>query len=72
MKVTVDVSANDLKDILRFSGEKKGGAGISKLVRAGLMLGRRRELSDEVLAGRFRVCFPDWESSRRREREGSR
>jgi hypothetical protein len=33
------------------------------------MLRRRRELSDEVMAGKFRVEFPDWEESRRRERE---
>jgi hypothetical protein len=32
---------------------------------------RRRKLSDEVMAGKFRVEFPDWEESRKREREGN-
>ncbi len=69
MRITLDVSEKDLKDIMRFSGEKKKGPAFLKLVAAQLMLRRRRELSDEVMAGEFRVELPDWEESRRRERE---
>jgi hypothetical protein len=69
MKITVDISEKDLKDIMRFSGLKKKGPAIVKFVATELMLRRRRELSDEVMAGKFRVEFPDWEESRRRERE---
>ncbi len=69
MKITVDISEKDLKDIMRFSGEKKKGPAIVKFVATELMLRRRRELSDEVMAGKFRVEFPDWEESRKRERE---
>lgn len=60
MKVTVDISEKDLKDIMRFSGEKKKGPAIVKFVAAGLMLRRRRELSEEVMSGKFRVPFPGW------------
>jgi len=69
MKITVEIPENDMKDILRFSGEKKKGPAIVKLVASQLQLRRRRELSDEVMAGRFRVPLPDWEESRKRERE---
>ena len=69
MKITVDISEKDLKDIMRFSGEKKKGPAIVKFVATELMLRRRRELSDEVMEGKFRVEFPDWEESRKRERE---
>jgi hypothetical protein len=69
MKITVDIPENDLKDVMRFSGEKKKGPAIVKFVATELMLRRRRELSDEVMAGKFRVEFPDWEESRKRERE---
>jgi hypothetical protein len=71
MKTTVDIPKKDLKDIMRFSGERKKSPAIVKFVATGLMLRRRRELSDEVMAGKFRVEFPDWEESRKREREGN-
>jgi hypothetical protein len=69
VKITVDIPKKDLKDVMRFSGEKRKGPAIVKFVATGLMLRRRRELSDEVMAGKFRVEFPDWEESRKRERE---
>ena len=69
MKITVDIPENDLKDILRFSGEKMKGPAVVKLVASQLMLRRRRELSDEVMAGKFRVELPDWKETRKRERE---
>jgi hypothetical protein len=69
MKITVDIPEKDMKDILRLSGEKKKGPAIVKLVASQLMLRRRRELSDEVMAGKFRVALPDPEEARKRERE---
>ena len=48
MKITVDIPDKDLKDIMRFTGEKKKGPAIARLVADTLMLKRRRELSDEV------------------------
>ena len=69
MKITVEIPEKDMKDILRFSGEKKKCPAIVKLVASQLMLRRRRELSDQVMAGKFRVALPDWKESRQRERE---
>ncbi len=61
MKITVDIPENDLADIIRFSGEKKKGPAIVKFLATGLMLRRRREFSDEVMSGKFRVEFPHHE-----------
>jgi hypothetical protein len=33
------------------------------------MLRRRRELSDEVMSGKFRAEFPDWEKMRKLDRD---
>lgn len=69
MKITVDIPDKDLKDIMRFSGEKKKGPAIAKFLATGLMLRRRRELSDEVMSGKFRAELPDWEKTRKVDRE---
>ena len=58
MKITVDIPEKDLKDIMRFSGEKKKGPAIAKFLASELMLRRRRELSDEVMSGKLRFEFP--------------
>lgn len=69
MKITVDIPDKDLKDIMRFTGEKKKGPAIVKLVADTLMLKRRRELSDEVMSGKFRVEFPHWEEMQKLDSE---
>lgn len=69
MKITVDIPEKDLKDILRFSGEKKKGPAIAKFLSTELMLRRRRELSDQVMSGKFRAEFPDWKKMRNLDRE---
>jgi len=69
MKITVDIPDEDLKDIIRFSGEKKKGPAIAKFLATGLMFQRRRELSNEVMSGKFRADFPDWEEMRKIDRE---
>ena len=65
MKITVDIPDKDLKDIMRFSGEKKKGPAIAKFLASGLMLRRRRELSDEVMSGKVRFEFPNYEAARK-------
>ena len=69
MKITVDISDKDLKDILRFTGEKKKGPAIAKLVADSLMLKRRRELSDEVMSGKVRFEFPHYEAIQELDRK---
>ena len=72
MKITVDISENDLEDIKRLTGEKKKGPAIVKLVADALMLRRRRELSDELISGKLRIEFPHWEETRAREKKHDR
>jgi len=62
MKITVEIAENDLKDIMRFSGEKKKGPAIAKFLATGLMLRRRRDLSDEVMSGKLRLDFPHFQA----------
>ena len=69
MKITVDIPDKDLKDIMRFSGEKKKGPAIAKLVADTLMLKRRRELSDEVMSGKVRFEFPHYEAMQELDRK---
>lgn len=69
MKVTVEISEKDLPDILKFSGEKKKGPAVAKLVASALMLRRRRELSDEVLSGKVRLEFPHFEKNKELDRK---
>lgn len=71
MKITVDIPETDMRDIMRFTGEKKKGPAIVKLVATSLMLQRRRELSDQIATGKWSVDLPDWRKSRARERERS-
>ncbi|MDX6765757.1 MAG: hypothetical protein SFU85_03100 [Candidatus Methylacidiphilales bacterium] len=62
MKVTVDISEKDLRDIMRFSKEKKKGPAITKYLCDKLQLERRRELLQEFAEGRAHVDFPNWEA----------
>jgi hypothetical protein len=68
MKISVEISENDLKDVIRFSGEKKKGPAISKFIASELMLLRRRELSNPVLSGKVRLDFSSGESRQKMDR----
>jgi hypothetical protein len=65
MKVTVELSDNDLKDILRFSGLKKKGPAIREFIASELMLRRRREISQKVLKGQLSAELPALEKLRK-------
>lgn len=64
MKVSVELSENELKEIIRHAGVKKKGPAIRKFLVDGLMLRRRRDLSRKVLSGETTVEFPNWEKLR--------
>ncbi len=69
MKITVDIPEKDMKDIMRFTGEKKKGPAIARLVGDSLMLKRRRELSDEVTSGKVKFEFPHYEALQQLDRK---
>jgi hypothetical protein len=58
MKIIVDLPEKELRDVIRFSGEKKKGPAIRKFIVAELMLRRRREMSQKVLAGKLSAELP--------------
>lgn len=55
MKITVELSEKELKDVIRFSGEKKKGPAIRKFIAQELMVKRRREISRKVLNGEIKM-----------------
>jgi hypothetical protein len=65
MKITVELSDNDMKDVIRFSGERKKGTAIRKFITTELRLKRRREISRQVLAGKWSAEIPSVEELRR-------
>lgn len=65
MKITVDLSEADLKDIQRFSGEKKKGPAIRKFIATELMLKRRREISRKIVAGELSADIQPLKKRRR-------
>jgi hypothetical protein len=64
MKVTVEISEKDLKEILRITREKRKGAAIRQLAMEALMLKKRREILDEIQSGKWSVDLPPIESLR--------
>ena len=65
MKISVELSEKDLKDILRFSGEKKKGPAIRKFIVTELMLKRRREMNKKFLSGELGMDLPPFEELRK-------
>ena len=64
MKVTVEISEKDLSEILRITRESRKGAAIHQLAMEALMLKKRREMLDELEAGKWSVDLPTIESLR--------
>jgi hypothetical protein len=64
MKVTVEISERDLSEILRITGESRKGAAIRQLAMEALMLKKRREMLDELEAGKWSVDLPTIETLR--------
>lgn len=53
MKVTVEIKPQDLKDVMRLSGEKSRAAALQKFLSNSLQLSRRREVLDKFLTGEW-------------------
>ena len=65
MKITVELSDNELRDVMRYVGEKKKGPAIRKFIINELLLLRRREISKKVLAGEWTAELPSIEKLRK-------
>ena len=60
----MEISEKDLKEILRITREKRKGAAIYQLAMEALMLKKRREILDELAAGKWSVDLPPIETLR--------
>ncbi len=69
MKVTVELSDSDLKDICRITGERKKGPAIRKLVVDALMLKRREEIAGKFISGKWGVTLAGFENARAADRK---
>ncbi|MGA2750355.1 MAG: hypothetical protein ABSG59_16390 [Verrucomicrobiota bacterium] len=65
MKITVDLSENDLKDVMRLSRQKKKGPAVRQFIVTELMLRRRREISQKLLAGKWNAQLPEIDQLRK-------
>jgi hypothetical protein len=65
VKITVDISESDLREIQRHSGEKKKGPAIQKFIADKLKLARRRAISRKFVTGEWSADLPPIEKLRR-------
>jgi hypothetical protein len=72
MKITVDLSDSDLKEICRVTGEKKKGPAIRKLVIDALMMKRRQELGQKFIDGEWGVELDGFKQAQAADREADR
>jgi hypothetical protein len=61
MKITVDISDSDIKEICRVTGERKKGPAIRKLVTDALTMKRREALANKFISGEWGVELKTFE-----------
>jgi len=71
MKITVDLPDSDLKEICFFTGEKKKGPAIRKMVTDALMMKRRAALAQKFISGEWGVEFSAFEEGQAKNRKAS-
>ena len=72
MKITVDMSDSDIKEICRLTGEKKKGPAIRKLAADALMLKRREKLAQKFITGEWGVELKGLETGQTADHEADR
>ena len=72
MKITVELSETDLKEICRLTGERKKGPAIRKLVADALLMKRREIVARKFLSGEWGVELKGFEAAQEAERKKAR
>ena len=72
MKVTVELSDSELKDICRLTGERKKGPAIRKLVVSALMMKRREEIAGKFISGEWGTELSGFEEGRAADRASAK
>jgi hypothetical protein len=68
MKISVELSDSELKEICLFTGEKKKGPAIRKIVVDALMLKRREVLALNFISGKWGAHLGGFEKARAQDR----
>lgn len=69
MKVSVEVSDSELREILELTGEHKKGPAIRRLMEQALQLRRRQRLAERFLSGEWGVELAGYEQTQELERQ---
>jgi hypothetical protein len=65
MKISVEVSESELKEIRRYAKEKQKGPAIRKLALEALRLRKRQVLGEKLLRGEWSAQIPDVDELRK-------
>ncbi len=69
MKITVELSDSEVKEICRLTGEKKKGPAIRRLVTDALMFKRREKLTQKFIDAEWGVELKDFEANQAAEQQ---
>ena len=69
MKITVEISDSDLREICRVTGERKKGPAIRKLVTDALQIKRREQLAQKFITGEWGVDLKGFEAGQAADQE---
>jgi hypothetical protein len=69
MKVSVELSDTEMAEILDFTGERKKGPAIRRLMEEALQQHRRAQIAQRFLSGEWGVQLESYEAEQERERQ---
>ena len=69
MKITVELSDNEMKEVCKTTGEKKKGPAIRRIVVEALQERRKRDILDKFVTGEWSADVPGFEARRKAGRE---
>ena len=72
MKVTVELSDAEMKEVRRLTGERKKGPAIRSLVVDALKMKRRGEIAGKFISGQLGAALDGFESARDADRASAR
>lgn len=71
MKISVELSDAELRDVIRVTGEKQKGPAIRKLVINALLMRRRAAMTEKFMTGEWAAEFPSFEKQRALDRKSA-
>ena len=69
MKVTVELSDQEMAEVLELTGERKKGPAIRRLMDEALQLRRRAQIAQRFLSGEWGVELTSFEADQQRDRQ---